>query len=167
MFPFFGINLIRARLKLSERFLLRKQRFAYLNKGTRNRCQKCLIKGFVRPSGPGADFILASLIDLSSSLNVSSLSREIFSPSVNLELTLTLPSSIYYTSPPSLSTRNLPPPYLVFFIEFFRAVVTIYPPAGKLEPAPGGRGAVVRELHVLSQFFYTMLDKQQNPITTC
>jgi hypothetical protein len=64
-------------------------------------------------------------------------------------LTLTLPSSIYYTSPPSLSTRNLPPPYLMFFIEFFRAVVTIYPPAGKLEPAPGGRGAVAGELHVL------------------
>jgi hypothetical protein len=41
----------------------------------------------------------------------------------------------------------------MFFIEFFRAVVTIYPPAGKLEPAPGGRGAVVGELHVLSQFF--------------
>jgi hypothetical protein len=32
-------------------------------------------------------------------------------------------------------------------------VVTIFPPAGSLESAPGGRGAVVGEQHVLSQFF--------------
>ncbi len=80
-------------------------------------------------------------------------------------LTLTLPSSIYYTSPPSLSTRNLPPPFLFFFIEFFRAVVTIYPPAGRLEPAVGGGSG--RGTTCTFTIFFTMFDKQQNPITTC
>ncbi len=84
-------------------------------------------------------------------------------------LTLTPPSSTYYRSPPSLCTRNLPPPFLPFFIEFFRAVVKIYPPAGSLEPvlpAGGRRGGDSRGTTFSLTVTHTGFSSEHEPLHT-
>ena len=82
--PFFGIKRTTAERKECESSPLLKHVTAYLKSGTRNTGQFCLINLVLRPSCPDADFRLAFLIAVSSSVISNGLSSSAFSVGVNL-----------------------------------------------------------------------------------
>jgi hypothetical protein len=82
--PFFSINFIAALLKLEVSVPLTKQVLQYLNKGILIKDQYSFIKTLLIPSMPGADFMLAFSMDLSSSSMDKGRSSSSFSVKVSL-----------------------------------------------------------------------------------
>ena len=80
VFPFLGIILMQAVLKVGVSLPLRKHARAYPRRGVLQKDQILVINLLLNPSIPLADFLLESFKDKSSSANVSSLSSLVCSP---------------------------------------------------------------------------------------